>query len=132
WIAIVVSLVALVLAVVNRYPRRWAGGLLSFAVGLTFYAGFLMWAYADQEGFAASIANPLPGTVRIAAPIVLGAMAGCLCERAGVINIAIEGQFLMGAFFASVAASLTYSAEMGLLGGIAAGVAMAALLGVFA
>jgi simple sugar transport system permease protein len=38
----------------------------------------------------------------------------------------------MGAFFASVASSLAFSAEMGLVGGIAAGVAMAALLGVFA
>lgn len=132
WLAIIVSAVALLLAAINRYPRRWAGGIFSLVVGLTFYGGFLMWAYADQEGFAASIANPLPGTIRIAAPIVLGAMAGCLCERAGVINIAIEGQFLMGAFFASVAASLAYSAEMGLVGGIAAGVGMAALLGVFA
>ncbi len=132
WLTIAVSAVALALAAVNRYPRRWLGVALSVVVGLSFYVGFLMWAYADQQGFAASIANPLPGTVRIAAPIVLGALAGCLCERAGVINIAIEGQFLMGAFFASVAASLAYSAEMGILGGIAAGVAMAALLGVFA
>ncbi|WP_239459977.1 ABC transporter permease [Nocardioides daejeonensis] len=132
WITVAISAVALVLAAVNRYPRRWLGGILSLVVGLSFYAGFLMWAYADQEGFAASIANPLPGTVRIAAPIVLGALAGCLCERAGVINIAIEGQFLMGAFFASVAASLAYSAEMGLVGGIVAGVLMASLLGVFA
>ena len=64
------------------------------------------------------IANPLPGTVKLATPLVFGALAGCLCERAGVINIAIEGQFLTGAFFASVASSAFYSAEMGLLGGI--------------
>ena len=65
--------------------------------------------------------NPFPGTIRLATPLIFGALAGCLGERAGVINIAIEGQFLMGAFFASVAASLAFSAEMGLLGGIAAG-----------
>ena len=63
---------------------------------------------------------------------MFGALAGCLCERAGVINIAIEGQFLTGAFFASVASSAFYSAEMGLLGGILAGVGIAALLAVFA
>ncbi|HET6627446.1 MAG TPA: ABC transporter permease, partial [Nocardioidaceae bacterium] len=56
----------------------------------------------------------------------------CMCERAGVINIAIEGQFLMGAFFASVAASLAFSAYMGLVGAILAGVGMSALLAVFA
>ena len=45
------------------------------AVGLLFYLGFLMWAYADQgEGFKAAIANPIPGTIRIATPLVLGAL----------------------------------------------------------
>jgi simple sugar transport system permease protein len=76
--------------------------------------------------------NPLPGTIRLATPLVFGALAGCLCERAGVINIAIEGQLLMGAFFASVASSLAFSAEMGLVGGVLAGVAMAWMLGLFA
>jgi len=106
WGAVAVSAVALVLAAVNRFPRRWLGVLLALLVGITFYLGFLMWAYADQGGgFQAAIANPIPGTMRIATPLVLGALAGCLCERAGVINIAIEGQFLAGAFFASVFAS---------------------------
>jgi general nucleoside transport system permease protein len=133
WGAVVVSAVALVLAALNRFPRRWPGALLALLVGITFYLGFLMWAYADQGGaFQAAIANPIPGTMRIATPLVLGALAGCLCERAGVINIAIEGQFLMAAFFASVASSLFFSAEMGLLGGIVAGVAMAAMLAWFA
>jgi simple sugar transport system permease protein len=101
-------------------------------VGLAFYAGFIVWAYADQTGsFQSSIPNPLPGTIRIATPLVLGALAGCMCERAGVINIAIEGQFLMGAFFASVAASLAFNAYMGLVGAILAGVAISALLAVF-
>ena len=93
----------------------------------------MIWSYADQSGtFSVAIINPFPGTIRLATPLIFGALAGCLCERAGVINIAIEGQFLMGAFFASVASSLAFSAAMGLVGGIAAGVAMAALLGVFA
>jgi simple sugar transport system permease protein len=54
-----------------------------------------------------------------------------MCERSGVINIAIEGQFLVGAFFASVAASLAFSAYMGLVGAILAGVGLSALLAVF-
>ena len=86
WGAVAVSAVALVLAAVNRFPRRWLGVLLALLVGITFYLGFLMWAYADQGGgFQAAIANPIPGTMRIATPLVLGALAGCLCERAGVI-----------------------------------------------
>lgn len=133
WGAFVITAVALALAVLNRVPRGWLGGLLFVLVGVSFYAGFLMWAYADQEGaFTASIANPIPGTIEIATPLVFGALAGCLCERAGVINIAIEGQFLTGAFFASVFASLFFSSYVGLLGGILAGVGIASLLAVFA
>ena len=40
-------------------------------------------------------------------PITLGALAGILCERSGVINIAIEGMLLAGAFTGAVGASLT-------------------------
>jgi general nucleoside transport system permease protein len=142
WSALLVSAVALVLAALNRYPRRGAGIALSLLVGLMFYLGFLMWAYADQAGFQSAIANPIPGTMRIATPLVLGALAGCLCERAGVINIAIEGQFLAGAFFSSAFTSIAYSslvfipvalcAPFGLLGGVLAGVGVAAMLGLFA
>jgi simple sugar transport system permease protein len=133
WVAVVVSLAALALAAVNRVPKGWQGALVYGLVGLSFFVGFILWNYTDQSGaFQIAITNPLPPTIRFATPLVFGALCGCLCERSGVINIAIEGQFLMGAFFASVASSLAYSAEMGLVGGILAGLAMAALLGVFA
>ena len=129
WACFGVALLALVAAAVNRVPRGVAGTVVSILVGVAFFVGFIVWSYADHS---LVIANPLPGTVKLATPLVFGALAGCLCERAGVINIAIEGQFLTGAFFASVASSAFYSAEMGLLGGIVAGVGIAALLAVFA
>lgn len=133
WAALVVVVLALVAAVANRVPRGGAGLAVSVLVGVCFFVGFVVWAYADQgSARPLAIVNPLPGTVKYSAPLVFGALAGCLCERAGVINIAIEGQFLSGAFFASVFSSLFYSAEMGLLGGIFAGVAVASLLAVFA
>jgi general nucleoside transport system permease protein len=131
--AVVLSVVAVALAAVNRVPRGWLGGVVYAVVALAFLTSFLIWNYADQTGdFAVALTNPLPEAIRQATPLVLGALAGCLCERSGVINIAIEGQFLMAAFFGSVTASLFYSAEMGLVGGILAGVAMAALLAWFA
>lgn len=132
-VALVVALAALVLAALNRIPKGGLGILVYVLVGIAFFVGFLTWCYADQSGsFSVALINPFPGAIRLATPLIFGAMAGCLCERAGVINIAIEGQFLFGAFCASVAASAAYSAEMGLVGGILAGVAVAALLGVFA
>lgn len=44
---------------------------------------------------------------RLATPIVMGALAGIWCERAGVTNIAIEGMMLTGACFGFVAFSMT-------------------------
>lgn len=130
--AIVVLLLALVAAAVNKVPRGALGLLVFVLVALAFFAAFIIWSFTDQEGFQRTFFNPLPEAIRTATPIILGALAGVMCERAGVINIAIEGQFILGAFFASVAASLAYSAEMGLVGGMLAGIAMAAMLGVFA
>lgn len=133
YLGLAIVLVALVLALLNKVPKTWVGAVLMLLVGVAFFLGFIIWSYADQDRtLPLVIVNPLPGTVRLATPLVFGALAGCLGERAGVINIAIEGQFLMAAFFASVASSLAFSSMMGLVGGIAAGVAMAALLAVFA
>lgn len=134
WIAFGIVVVGLLAALVNRIPRGWVGLVVHIVVGVAFYAGFVVWYFADQPAgdFESAIANPLPTAVTKATPLVLGALAGCLCERSGVINIAIEGQLLAGAFFASVASSLAYTAEAGLIGGILAGVGIAALLAWFA
>jgi simple sugar transport system permease protein len=119
WLAVAVAVVALGLAALNRYPRGAWALMASLVVGLMFYLGFLMWAYADQgEGFVASIANPIPGTIRIATPLVFGALAGVMCERSGVINIAIEAQFLAGLLIASMLAvfALRYQVNQVVLG----------------
>ena len=143
WTAVGLTVVGLLLAVVNRYPRAWAGVLLGVVIGVGFYAAFLMWAYADPTGaFAPAIANPIPGTIRISTALVFGALAGVICERAGVVNIAIEGQFIAGAFFGSVFSSfavasiaaipLFWCPVFGLLGGVLAGVGVGSLLALFA
>lgn len=143
WTAVAITAIALLLALANRYPRRVGGVVLGVVVGLGFYAAFLMWAYADPSGaFAPAITSPIPGTIRIATALVFGALAGVLCERAGVVNIAIEGQFIAGAFFGSVFSSFAvanlafipyfWCPVFGLVGGIIAGVGVAALLALFA
>lgn len=132
-VSLVVALAALALAVLDRVPKGGRALALYVLVGVAFFAGFLVWSYADQTlARPIAITNPLPGTIKLATPLVFGALAGVLCERAGIINIAIEGQFLMGAFCAAVASSYFYSAEMGLVGGIVAGLLIAALLSLFA
>jgi len=93
------------------------------AAGGLFVVALLIWA---GGGSSVSLVALLRGALFASVPIAYGAMAGVVCERAGVINIAIEGQFLAGAFTAAVVASVLGSAWFGLLGGIAAG----ALIGI--
>ena len=70
----------------------------------------------------------LASTVAMATPILLAALGELLVEQSGVINIGIEGSMLAGAFFALAAAYFSGSLALGLLAGIAAAVALNALL----
>ena len=56
----------------------------------------------------------LDGTLRLATPLILCAMAGLISERSGVIDIGLEGKLLAGAFAAAAAASLSGSPWLGL------------------
>ncbi|MEM9062164.1 MAG: ABC transporter permease [Pseudomonadota bacterium] len=62
----------------------------------------------------------LDGTLRLATPLILCAMAGLVSERSGVIDIGLEGKLLIGAFAAATIAVLTGSPWLGLLAAIAA------------
>lgn len=106
---------------------KWTNVVLAISTG-AFVVGFLAWA---TSGGSFNLTGMLQDTVTRSVPITLGAIAGILCERSGVINIAIEGQLLGGAFAGSVIGSL-YGPWAGVLGAMAMGVALSALLAVFA
>ncbi len=63
-------------------------------------------------------------TLAMATPLALPALGGTFSERSGVVNIAMEGIMLIGAFFGVYAACLTHSAWLGMLGGIIMGAVM--------
>jgi len=67
----------------------------------------------------------LTATLRMAAPLLFVALGGLLSERSGVINIALEGLMLMGAFAAAAGSYATGNAFVGLAAGILAGAVLA-------
>lgn len=129
--AIVLSLLVAALGVL-RVLRDGSARLASWLTGLvivSLLAAFLCWSVAGQE---VSLVGIVQGTVFLSIPLVLGALSGVLCERAGVINISIEGQFLLGAFTAAFAGTVTGSLWVGLICGCLAGGLLGLLLAVFA
>jgi simple sugar transport system permease protein len=73
------------------------------------------------------IATLMATTLRVATPLTLGAISGLFCERSGVVNIAIEGMMLMGAFSAFIVGVLTGSLWLGVLGAAVSAGLLAAL-----
>lgn len=108
----------------RRGIRR--GAYLMLASGLAcFTLSFLVWASRGTEvSFEGMLASSLIDSV----PLIFGALSGVMCERSGVINIAIEGQFLLGAFLGALLGSLTGNLWFGVLGGAAGGAVLGALL----
>jgi simple sugar transport system permease protein len=124
----VLALAVAVLIVAALQGLRGFGDAAPRVVGAAaalFVVALRTWASADAQ---LSVVALLRGTLFAAVPISLGALSGVLCERSGVINIAIEGQFLFGAFTAAVVSSVFASAWLGLAGGITAGILVGALL----
>lgn len=93
-----------------RYTNWVLGAVSGF-----FVLAFLTWAAAGKSINLAGIVNT---TLLKAVPLTLGALSGVLCERSGVVNIAIEGMMLMGAMVASLVASVTDSLWIGLLAAV--------------
>ncbi len=100
--------------------------ILGVVVGC-FILAFLIWAARDDS---LNMLGMLQSTLLRSVPITLGALAGLLCERSGVINIAIEGMMLTAAFTGAIVGSAAGSTIVGLILAVVLGGLLGAMLAV--
>jgi ABC-type uncharacterized transport system permease subunit len=113
--------------------KRWFTPLLGVGI-VGFVLSFLCWqvsAAPTGQNFM-PLVNIIRGTFLLALPLIFGSLAGVLCERSGVVNVAIEGQLLMGAFSGALFGSITQSVWVGLVAAAVGGAFISLLLAVFA
>ena len=102
---------------------------LSLVFGAISLVALLGWL---ASGSVVPVAFILGSALVLSVPIVLGAMAGVMSERVGVVNIAIEGQLLTGAFVAAVVSTITGNQILGLVSAAVTAALFSAVLAVFA
>lgn len=102
----------------------WIHGAILILNSLGFLAVVLVWASMDRRLDVVGLAAQ---SLRLATPIGLGALAGILCERSGVVNIGIEGMMLTAACLGFIIALYCHSVWLGLAAAVAGGALMALL-----
>jgi simple sugar transport system permease protein len=101
----------------------------SFIFGFGSILAFLCWT---ASGKFVPFTGILQGAVMFSVPLIFGSMSGLLCEKSGVINIAIEGQLLFAACISAIVASISHSVVIGLVFAPIAGALVSLLLAFFA
>jgi ABC-type uncharacterized transport system permease subunit len=128
---IVVAVIAVLMATFSavRLRRNVTTPLWYIAIfGFVMLVGFLVWA---TTGHTLPITGLLAGSLALSVPLIFGALGGVISERVGVVNVAIEGQLLAGAFVSAIVASITKSLLLGVLSAMIAGVLVSFVLAAF-
>ena len=128
WVVAAAATALVAVLQVRRADLRWRPWLLvAIAPWIAALLGNLL------AGKPAVMTNVFAGSLELAAPISMAAMAGILSERSGMLNIALEGKMLVGACVASIVGSVvslaTGNAVLAVLIAILAAMLVAALLG---
>ncbi len=129
WVVLAILVVLTVGAFLRAWTYRTPSLWLVIAYGVLAVFAFLVWASA---GGLVPVTSLLFGAVSLSVPLVFGALGGVIGERAGVVNVAIEGQLLLGAFSAALLSSITGNPFVGLFGAMMGGVLVASVLAAFA
>jgi general nucleoside transport system permease protein len=125
--ALVAVALALGFTAVRLGAKRHGWGAVVAAVVCLILAILATRADVDSLEVVVVWSALLAATLRYATPLLFAGLGGLVSERAGVVNIGLEGMMLMGAFFAAWGADLTGSWLLGTLIGVLAGMALAAI-----
>ncbi|WP_295833305.1 ABC transporter permease [uncultured Microbacterium sp.] len=128
WSVLVLLLLLTAWSVWDAVGYRRTPLWLPIVFGALAVFAFLVWAAADG---LVPVTGLLFGALSLSVPLIFGALGGVIGERVGVVNVAIEGQFLFGAFSAALVASLTRNPFLGLLAAMVGGVLVAFVLAAF-
>jgi simple sugar transport system permease protein len=112
-----VLLIAGAIYLIVRQPQQFVSIYMGLLIFATIFI-ILIWAI---NGSRTDLVDMLARMVRLATPIVLGSLAGILCERSGVVNIAVEGLMLTSACMGFIVALITGNTWIGLVCAIASG-----------
>jgi len=130
-LAFIVMALLTVWAWIAAVRRVSAGAWTPIVFAVLAVFAFVTWAAAGANG-QVPVVSMLYGAISLAVPLAFGALGGVIGERAGVVNVAIEGQLLLGAFLGAVFGTLGHSPLIGLIGAIIGGVLVAFVLAAFA
>ncbi len=126
-----IALVLGILLVAFRFSRG-AYGILYISIAC-FVLEFLIWiARGSNTGAVVPLAlsSVLAASFFSATPLMYGSLSGVMCERSGVVNIAIEGMFMFGAMSAAMVTSIVGNSTEGFVAGTVVAGALGGILGV--
>ncbi len=134
WVLLALAAIVAVWSIVTTTTRtsgpRWLETSAMLVAGIATTFGFLVYAGTGSTGVV-TLTSTLVSTVAISTPLIFGALSGVVSEHVGVVNIAIEGDLLVGAFAGVMAASFFHSPYAGLVAAPLAGALLGSLLALF-
>ena len=132
-LAVAISSVLLVVLTLGAFAFvRFGSGRtplwISIVFAVLFLFVFLTWV---ASGKTIPVPGMFVGTLALSVPLIFGALGGVISERGGVVNIAIEGQLLFGAFSAVIVGSITGNPYIALIAAMLGGVLVSFVLAAF-
>lgn len=134
WVLLALVALVAVWSIVTTSMRakspRWVQTCAMLLAGIATTLAFLIYAGTGSSGVV-TLTSTLVSTVAISTPLIFGALSGVVSEHVGVVNIAIEGDLLVGAFAGVMAASFFQTPYAGLVAAPLAGALLGSLLALF-